>query len=507
VLSFSVDFTDKGQPRFRRYIIPSRKQFILLLLLSLAAFLILGYHPGCEDAEIYMPGVLKMLHPQLFPVGTEFFESHAHLTLFPNLIASSVRLTHLSLDTVLLFWQCLSIFLLLLACWRLSGKCFNDQRARWAGVALVAALLTLPVAGTALYIVDQYLNPRNLAAFAAIFAIVDVLEKKYIRTALWLGFAASVHPLMAVFAFSYSLLLVAMKSDALTPRKESIAAFGCLLPFGLWFSKPSQAYHQAVQYHSFHYILRWHWYEWLGILAPIALFWWFSNIARKKQLRDLEIMCRALIVYDLIYFAGALVVSIPPRFESLARLQPLRSLHLLYILLLLFGGGLLGEYVLKNKVWRWLALFVPLCGGMFFAQRALFPASSHFEWPWSSPKNEWAQAFMWIRENTPVNAVFAMDPKYMQLDGEDAHGFRVMAQRSRLADILKDSGAVSMFPPLAEEWLQQVQAQTDWKTFKLTNFQRLRADYGVDWVILQQPGITELDCPYQNPAVRVCRVN
>jgi len=41
------------------------------------------------------------------------------------------------------------------------------------------------------------------------------------------------------------------------------------------------------------------------------------------------------------------------------------------------------------------------------------------------------------------------------LPGEDTHGFRAIAQRSMIADAGKDSGAVSMFPPLADEWYQQ----------------------------------------------------
>ena len=162
--------------------------------------------------------------------------------------------------------------------------------------------------------------------------------------------------------------------------------------------------------HGFHYIQRWAWYEWLGIVAPVVLFWWFARIARDRQWQRGERVCRALIVYDLIYFLAALVVDLPARFEALARLQPLRSLHFLYILMFLIMGGFLGEFVLKNRVWRWLALFVPLSVGMFLAQRALFPASAHIEWPGAAPKNPWAQAFVWVRENTPVDAVFALDP-------------------------------------------------------------------------------------------------
>ena len=478
-----------------------RTNILILLLLTAAAFIVHGYHPGAEDAEIYIPGVLKLLHPQLFPFNAEFFGSHAHLTLFPNLIAGSVRMTHLPLGTVLLLWQFASIFLLLLACRQLSGKCFRDQSARWAGVSLVAALLTLPVAGTALYILDQYTNPRNLVAFAGIFAVSAALEKRYLQMSLWLAAAFAIHPLMPVFVFSFCMLLIVMRT-----RRFQVLQLAALSPLGFLFDPPSPAYHEAIQSHSYFLLLHWEWYEWLGIIAPIILLWWLGRLARSKQLDELALLCRALVVYGSIYFIGSLIVAIPARLENLSRLQPLRSLYLLYILLVLIGGGFIGQYLLKTRVWRWLVLFLPLCAGMFFAQRSLFPSSSHIEWPRVMPKNQWAQAFLWIRDNTPVNAVFALDPNQMRIPGEDMHGFRVMSERSMLADAVKDSGAVSMFPPLAEKWLEQVQAQSNWKQFRLEDFQRLHKRYGVEWLVLQQPGIAGLQCLYQNSAVVVCRM-
>jgi hypothetical protein len=478
------------------------KDVLLLLILTFGALLIHGYHPGAEDAEIYLPGVEKILHPELFPFGAQFFESHARLTLFPNLLAASVKLTHLSLDAALLVWHLASILLMLLACWQLSGKCFIDRIARWAGVGLVATLLTLPVAGTALYIFDQYVNPRNLAAFAAVFGIAYVLDGKYKWAGLWIAFSALVHPLMAVFAFSYGGLLVGMKRFRLHP-----AMLVALLPIGISFEQPSEAYRQASLYHPFHYIQNWQWYEWLGIVGPIPLLWLLARWAREKNLRNLDLACVALIIYDLVYFVAALIVSIPARFGSLARLQPMRSLHLLYILFVLFTGGFLGQCSLKNRATRWLLLFVPLCAGMFLAQRSLFADSSHVEWPGAPPKNSWAEAFVWIRENTPVEATFALDPLHMRIRGEDAQGFRAIAQRSMLADAIKDSGAVSMFPPLAEEWYQQVQEQRDWKGFRIEDFRRLQAKYGVTWVVLQTPGVVGLNCPFHNSAVLVCRLN
>ena len=94
----------------------------------------------------------------------------------------------------------------------------------------------------------------------------------------------------------------------------------------------------------------------------------------------------------------------------------------------------------------------------------------------------------------------------MAIEGEDAVGFRALAQRSMLADGVTDSGAVTMFPPLAEEWFDQVLAEKGWPRFQVQDFHRLQAEYGVNWVVLQQPGVMEIQCPYQNQTVKVCRL-
>jgi hypothetical protein len=475
---------------------------LILLLLTSGALLVHGYHPGAEDAEIYLPGIEKLLQPDLFPFNAQFFQSHAHLTLFPNLIAASVRISHLPLEVVAFLWQLLSMFLLLLAGWELTGRYFRAERARWAGVALLAGLFTLPVAGTALYIMDQYINPRNLTAFGGIFAIVAVLDRKYVRAGLFLSFAATIHPLMAAFAFFYATLLMWIR------RRDFLAvSFASALPLTYLFQTTSPAYHQVAASHTYHYFLQWQWYEMLGALAPLGILWWFSLIARSRQMWNVDLTCRAFILFEAICIVAGVILSASPRFETLARIQPMRSLHLLYVVMILLAGGFAGQYLLKSHAWRWLVLFLPLCGGMFYAQRQLFPASAHIEWPGMTSRNPWVQAFRWVRDNTPADAIFALDPDYMRIPGEDSNGFRAIAQRSMLADATKDSGAVTMFPPLAEEWLRQVQAQSGWRKFRPEELSRLHATYGVNWVVVQQPGVGNMSCPYRNQAVMVCRLN
>jgi hypothetical protein len=479
------------------------KQIGALLLLTAGAVLVHGYHPYVEDAEIYVPGIKKLLHPTLYPHNNGFFASHAKLTLFPHLIAGSIRLTHLPFDWALMLWHFSSIFLLLLGCWHIGRLCFRSPRARWGGVALVASLLTIPVAGTALYIMDQYLNTRSLSTPAGLFVIINVVERKFWRAGLWAIFTAAVHPLMVVFGLSYVVVLLALhRRDSWQVPVNALL----LLPFGL-FPPVTEAYREAINSHSYFFLLRWEWYEWIGIFAPLVLLWWFQRIARKQNSFLLALLCRSLIVFGLFYFLVALVVTIPPRLANLAELQPMRSLHLLYVLSFVFAGGLLAEFILKDRVWRWLLLFLPLCAGMFFAQRQLFPATAHLELPGAESKNDWVQAFLWIRDRTTVDVYFALDPDHLQLPGEDQHGFRAIAERSMLADRLKDSGAVTMFPALADTWRQQVRAQSGWRSFQVQDFRRLKEEFGVNWVVLQKPGISGLSCRYENNTVAVCRID
>jgi len=478
------------------------KEVFFLLLLTAGALLVHGYHPYAEDAAFYLPPVKKLLNPALYPYNAEMFESHAGLTLFPKLIAWTVRASHLSLDTVLFAGHLLCIFLFLAGCWKVGCCCFEAAEARWCGVALVGALLTIPVAGTTLFLMDQFLNPRSISAFAVVFAAAVALEKRYVGSILWLAAATLVHPLMPVYGIFFVLLLAGVRRF-----EPPVAALAAFVVFGISLDPPSAAYHQAALRHAAHYVQEWPWYGWLGIFAPVGLFLWFERIARPRRMPGVALLCRTLVLFVLICFLAALVLDIPPRFEALARLQPLRSLHLAYTLLFLLIGGLLGQFLLKRSAARWLALFIPLCAGMALVQFRLFPASAHIEWPGIPNGNKWVQAFDWVRQSTPTNAYFALDPLHMEIQDEDQQAFRAIAERSMLADMVKDSGAVSMFPPLAEKWWERVSALKDWKNFQAADFRRLKDRYGVDWVILEQPGKPGLVCPYKNEAVLVCRVD
>jgi hypothetical protein len=257
---------------------------------------------------------------------------------------------------------------------------------------------------------------------------------------------------------------------------------------------------------TFFFVSTWAWYEWAGVFAPLAVLWWFAVARFRGTLPAFRELSGSLIPFGLLFTAAAVILTIPQRLEVYTRLQPMRSFHLLYVIFFVLLGGLIGEYGIKKSVWRWLALFVPLAVGMVLVQRSTFPASQHVEWPGSNNGNAWMSAFLWIRQQTPKDAVFATDPNYMTAPGEDAHGFRAVAERSVLADYVKDSGAVSLFPRLATEWENQVGAERGLDRFEPADFERLAKRYPVTWILTTRPAPPGLVCPYANKDLTVCRL-
>lgn len=469
---------------------------ILLLGLTGAALFVHGYHFEIEDMAVYLPAIKKMLDPTLYPYDANFFLFHIRWTQFHSMIAWSVRATHLPLDWAALLWHVLGIFLVLLGCLHLARYCFAERRAQWAGVTLVAALLTLPVSGTALLLVDQELHPRTLASAFLLFALAAVLDRRPVAL-LWVFLAGLCHPTMAV----YGVFHLAVQVWAIPARSSAILA--APIPLN---TPANPIWKEVMSHRDFEYPLKWTWYEWLGVAGPIAFLLYFARLGRRDRMPLLAHVSLRLGVSTTLGVLGAVVVTTVPSIATLTRLEPMRVLLFTYMIFVLFAGGLLGKYILGDRPWRWLLLFLPLSLTMFCVQRREFPASPHIEWPGRAAVNPWLQAFEWVRQNTPRGALFALDPAFMDRPGEDYHGFRGLAERSKLADVDKDASVVQLSPDLAYQWKLEVSGEEGWKSFQAADFQRLKKKYGVSWVILEQPGVPGLSCPYANAAVTVCRL-
>jgi hypothetical protein len=491
------------------------------MALSLLTLLVHGYHPFAEDGGLYVAGVQYTLDPSLFPHYTAFVTEHLRFSLFAPVLAALVHITHLPLDWVLLLVDLFSIFLTLFAARQLLRRCFVSESAQLAGVALLTAWWTLPIAGTSLLLMDPYITARSLSTplslFAIAFALGDFRSRSTVLCILCLIVAALLHPLMAAYAFAQ---IVAIHASRLQ-RRYLTAALLTLLALALAATLQANAPYEspavvaACLSRYYWFLSQWQWFELLGLAGPLlvlaALLRWCSA--------SLTEATRVLIRSCL--FAGCVAIFIASVFaqeryatHSVARFQPLRVFLLIYAIMTLLLGATLMQILSHHARSRIVRMMLPttiilsLCAVMFFVQRATFPASPHIEFPGRESRNQnpWVQAFLWARANTPPDALFALDAKYVNQDGEDAQTFRAWSLRSALPDFSKDGGEASITPSLADDWQRTASAEKDLST-KSDNVRNLRLrPLNATWMVLHSNAQTAKACPYDNGTIKVCRL-
>lgn len=482
----------------------ARDPAFAIALLTPAVLLVHGYHPLADDGAVYVTGIKKLADPSLYQRDAVFALSPTHLSIFAHVLSALLRWGHVSLPILLLVCHVASIFLFLLGSWRVANRIFCTRQACWGTVLLAACCFTLPVAGTSLTIMDPYVTARSFSTPLTLFALAAVLDEKWAESILWLGLTALLHPLMAGYT------AIAMVTLALVKRRKwwSVglwAGLGWLLCAVIFLTTghadPGIAYNRAVLSRSYFFLSSWRWFEYPGLVMPLLL------LAFAGSQRRAPWPARALAIAATVVGGCALLVSLCFVHRSgsllLARLQVLRSFQFVYVAGVLLAGGLLGRLAQQHK--RAVALLgLLLLGAMIAGQRLTYPESNYVEWPGLTPRNRWQQAFLWIRANTPRDAVFALDNDYIEGAGEDALGFRATSERSAVADWFKDGGIASNFRQAAIPWWDGSQA-----TYQLnsaTDEQRLARlrPLGASWIVLPVHSATGFACPFTNARVRVC---
>jgi hypothetical protein len=485
-----------------------RLPLVRLGLLTAAGVAIQGYHFGVEDAEIYLPAASKLLHPDLYPYAAEFFLAHERLSLFAPILAWTARLTHLSTDCTVFLWYIVTLFATLMACWMLAVVCFDSPPARWCAVLAVSVALTMPAAYTGLLLMDPYVTARSFSTPLTVFVLAGFLACRYGLAMLALALTAVIHPQMAVYLMLLAAFLwIVEKVASSAPRPLPAAAMAVFLPIDFRLGPAQKPYSEALYARDYFFLSAWTWYDWLGLIAPLAFLFWFWKAKPRGTTPAFARLCLGLIPYGLLSILAAAVISSSHVFDMFARLQPLRCFHLITFVFLLFLGGVFGEYLGKIRVWIMAVLCLSVAVLMFVVERETYPHSPHIEWPWmKTSSNAWVNTLFWVRHNTPRQTVFAVDSRYFLDDGVDHHGFRAISRRSALADYYKDSGAVTMFPGLAMEWKQMSDATYGLNHFTAADFTRLALVYPVTWAVIHGPAPTGMDCPYQQQGYAVCKI-
>jgi hypothetical protein len=478
-----------------------------LLLLVPALLVIHGYHPYAGDAGLYVAGILHTLDPSLYPINAAFVTAFTHHSVFAWAIAALVRVTRLPLAWMLLVAHVASLWLFLCGCRALAVRVLTTERARWFAVLLAAACCALPVAGTALVLMDPYVTARSFSTPLSLFAVAACLDRAWVRAALLLAGAMLLHPLMGAYAAGFVLVLALIGCGrtraALLLCCASLAgaAVAWVMSRG---AAVSPGYREAVALpeRTFLFLARWHWYELLGLVLPLVLY----GAATQKFSASTHIgaLCRAAICMGATSFLMALLFVWPSGPYLLVPLQVLRSFHIIYLAGMVLCGGVLGFLTRRNRSGV-VVLLLLLAAAMFRVERVDWPDCARMELPGLATANPYKAAFLWIRSHTPRDAVFAFNPQLVYLPGEDEQGFRALTERDALADD-KDAGVVAVLPSLAARWAAQRNAELF--VDSMTDAQRFAAlaPRGATWLLLPPGAETSFPCPFRNRAVVVCQL-
>jgi hypothetical protein len=502
-----------------------------LAAISLVTLLINGYHPLAEDGGLYVAGVQLTLNPSLFPHYTVFVSEHLHFSIFAPVLAFIVHLTHISLAWVLLLTNLVSIWLTFYAAHKVLRRTILNETAQLAGLFLLAAFWSIPIAGTSLLLMDPYVTARSLSTPLSLLAVAFALDAPFaLRPLLWstlcLILAAAFHPLMAAYAFAFILVLrvTYLRQRYLVYAILTIAAIALAVTLQRLAPAETPAVIAAEKSRYYWFLSQWQWFEILGLAGPLAVFAALPLRYRKQPtpFNDAAaILCRTSIALGCIATLVALLFAHEAsRAHLVARMQPLRVYLLIYAIMTLLLGATLTQLALEarqrlHSTFTRAALatapaiiILALAATMFYVQRQTFPASEHLELPWLAQHNPnpWVRAFLWCRDNTPSDALFALDAKYVNEDGEDAQTFRPIALRSALPDFSKDGGEAAITPALAAQWQQGANAQINLSTETDAIRDARLHPFGVTWMVLHAAAPTTHPCPYNNGSIKICRL-
>jgi hypothetical protein len=509
---------------------------LLVTALTFFALLVHGYHPYAEDGGVYLPEIKRLLDPGLYPYGAEFVVGHLRYSLFAPVMAGLVRESHFSVEMVLLLVHLTTFWMTLFAAWLLAARCYRSQEARGGALALLAVWMTLPIAGTSLMLMDPYVTARSVSTPCVLLALVGALKLLLPRSEMGedgradrrrgltlccggLVGAGMMHPLMAAYGLAAVLLLGAVLSRSPRVRVWGTVGLGLTamaMAAGLQLSAPpeSAVYQRVVLTRDYWFLSQWHWYELIGLVAPLVILSVVAMGRRREGDASRIGLARMAIVAGVTATVVAMLFARTGMATHLvARMQPLRLFQMVYIVMTLALGATLGERVLQRRAMRWVMVFSALAAVIVMAERRTFPASKHLELPYAlsgdeaaDQGNAYQRAFAWIGRNTPKDAVFALNAQYITKPGEDAQGFRAIAERSVLPDFSKDGGVVTNKPELAAEWLQGQVAQVGLGTEPDARRIGVLRPLGVTWVVLEREAVTGFVCVYSNEVVKVCRL-
>jgi hypothetical protein len=468
--------------------------FVLLATANAA-----GYRYGVSDQAFYIPVVVRALEPAAFPRDAAVIDAQGRLMLADELIASLVRQTGVSLDTLFFVAYLLSLGLTWAALVAIGARIYTST---WGIVALGAAFtLRHRIPRTSANSFEPYFHPRMLAFAICLLAIAGVQRRKYGTAIVLVGVSGLVHITTALW-FS---ILIGIALAVLEPRlrRAAIVIAGAAIVVGAWAftvgpmrTRMDDLWLQAVASKDSLFASQWPAWAWIANFAMFGALWWAHAHRRARGQASAE---DNALVWGATAVVGVFVLTFPlvvARVAFPVQLQISRVFWLVDLLATVYALSLLRREAVARVVAIAIVL-VSVARGVYVmgverSDRELF--ALHL------PDSPWLDAMHWLATEPPSAHVLA-DPGHSWKYGSSV---RVAAGRDVFLEDVKDSAIAIYSRDVAARVVERAAAIGDFSTLTAERALQLAERYDLNYVVTEAQMMLPL--AYENERFHIYRL-
>lgn len=485
----------------------NKKDWLLVLGLTLISPILTGYYFGVLDHDHYLPYLNRLLNPALYAGDYYFSQPHGAYAVFDYLVAFLIKLsggdfpwTHLILYFITLGLFYGSVFYLTKTIYKKSE----------AAVLAVMFIMLPKWAAQIGYLTHHfYFVSRDLSLALALLALVFLLRCRRRLSLVLLFGALLVNPLiplpvillcffdtnqflgMVPVANQQWLQIIQERGTYSFPGLWHIRGWGTLIYYFSLLVIAGKILGRHI-FGSYYFLIK----RLIYICGSLFIFHWtISVLWPQPVLLQLQLLrsVNYIFILSLIAIAGALTELIERGRQPVKIMGILATSSLFFWSLQLTIWHMMAVWFVLPALWLFPGRLKPktqlvravigliLVSGLLVKLTIMRPQIKLPDyWFYSNPLinydqlNSWRQVQEWAKANTPSEAVFLVPPEWS--------GFRSFSQRSIVADA-KDGGMVFYSAAYAAEWEKRMADLKVYDNLSEENIFTLRQTYYFDYVV------------------------
>ena len=492
-----------------------------------------GYKFAESDQSIFIPYILRLNDPNIFPNDIIFDQISSKTSVFYPLIAFLTKFA----DLQLLFFAgfLLMQIVFFLAIFKLAYAILKNKTIAY--LALPLFFLPKFIGGTATLTFDDFFTYRSVGTTAFIFYLAFLIEKKFKTSALFAFASFLFHPLSIIPNAALLPIFFAKDKFKISLKKLItilLASSALIVTFTL-FLHQNNLWLSIIKFRdSYLFISTW---APRGILAIflylILLFFFLQKLPKQTKKNILLIIYVCLVVFVANYISFELFQNPQlAKFQLIRSINPIAYLSLVVCGLFLTKKDIVGKIVgiisysalslnlfeifavffaifaahdflskhdLSLKLDKQIIVFAAITvilGSLLTGKVNPYKMAEKVQFP--KQQSSWIKLQLWAKENTDKSALF--------LAPIDHPGFRIYSQRSIVTDI-KDGAIVIYNQKTASEWHERY---TDAKNFyqePRANLDAIVNKYNPTYIIINKNSVLPFKKVYEDDQYDVLKVN